>query len=63
LRDLTEAGLIKKEKGRKKKNAEVYVLTARGESLRSVLAALYDWGAAHADSFGVAIGEPLARLD
>jgi DNA-binding HxlR family transcriptional regulator len=35
-----------------------YRLTPRGESLRSVLQALYDWGEAEADMFKVSIRPP-----
>ena len=40
-----------------------YRLTARGESLRSVLQALYDWGEAEADTFKVSIRPPAPEPD
>jgi DNA-binding HxlR family transcriptional regulator len=40
-----------------------YRLTARGESLRSVLQALYDWGEAEADTFKVSIRPPAPASD
>ena len=40
-----------------------YRLTARGESLRSVLQALYDWGQAEADTLKVSIRPPTPASD
>ena len=62
LSDLTKSGLVKKEANPRKRNSEVYILTARGTSLMPVLAELYAWGVTHATSFGVVVGEPLAKL-
>jgi DNA-binding HxlR family transcriptional regulator len=56
LRQLEESGLLARRSG-------AYSLTARGESARSVLDALYSWGEAVARETGVAIVPPasLAR--
>jgi DNA-binding HxlR family transcriptional regulator len=36
-----------------------YRLTARGEALRSVLTAIYQWGDKHAAAYGVQVDNPL----
>jgi len=48
LRELVESGLVEQHDG-------VYRLSARGESARAVLSALYDWGRATAKDAGVSI--------
>jgi DNA-binding HxlR family transcriptional regulator len=53
LADLKEAGLIAPGDG---KRGGGYRLSARGESLRPILQALYDWGAAQAGALEVSIG-------
>jgi DNA-binding HxlR family transcriptional regulator len=55
LADLRQAGLIAPGGS---KRGDGYRLSARGESLRPVLQALYDWGAAQADELDVSIGPP-----
>jgi DNA-binding HxlR family transcriptional regulator len=55
LADLRQAGLI--APGGDKRGGG-YRLSARGESLRPVLQALYDWGAAQADELDVSVGPP-----
>jgi DNA-binding HxlR family transcriptional regulator len=55
LADLRQAGLIAPGGG---KRGDGYRLSARGESLRPVLQALYDWGAAQADELDVSIAPP-----
>ena len=54
LADLQASGLVApdgEERGRR------YRLSARGESLRPILQALYDWGQAQASVLNVAIGQ------
>lgn len=50
LRDLEDVGLI--ETMADADGARLYVLSARGESLRPVLQSLHDWGRASAEAFG-----------
>ena len=50
LRDLCEAGFVKQERSG---SASRYCLTRRGEMLKPMLQALYDWGHDNAASFGV----------
>jgi DNA-binding HxlR family transcriptional regulator len=50
LRDLREAGFVKQERSGA---ASRYCLTRRGEMLKPMLQALYDWGQDNAESFGV----------
>ena len=50
LRDLCEAGFVKQERSN---GASRYCLTRRGEMLKPILQALYDWGHDNAASFGV----------
>ena len=52
LADLRESGLI--EPGDDKRGSG-YRLSARGESLRPILQALYDWGSAQAGALQVSI--------
>lgn len=47
LKDLQATGLIQRDK----KTTNLYCLTARGESLHSVLAELHAWGKVHAAAF------------
>lgn len=53
LQDLQAAGLIAIEKDGEKHR--VYALTPRGDSLRPVLQALFDWGSLTASVDGIAI--------
>jgi len=55
LRDLQSLGLIERVRGNAEKNAVAYRLTARGESLRPTLQALYDWGLATATDLNIEI--------
>jgi DNA-binding HxlR family transcriptional regulator len=50
LRDLCEAGFVRQERSG---GASRYCLTKRGEMLKPMLQALYDWGHDNATSFGV----------
>jgi DNA-binding HxlR family transcriptional regulator len=50
LRDLSEAGFVKQERSG---GASRYCLTRRGEMLKPMLQALYDWGEHNAASFDV----------
>jgi DNA-binding HxlR family transcriptional regulator len=50
LRDLCEAGFVGQERSG---GASRYCLTKRGEMLKPMLQALYDWGYDNATSFGV----------
>jgi DNA-binding HxlR family transcriptional regulator len=56
LRELESRGLVVKKRVAKDRAAQAYALTARGESLRPVLDALYGWGAKTAPEFKVRIG-------
>jgi DNA-binding HxlR family transcriptional regulator len=49
LRDLCEAGFVRQERSGA---ASQYCLTKRGEMLKRMLQALYDWGHDNATSFG-----------
>lgn len=62
LQELCAAGLVVREKKRGTKGSEVYVLTAKGNSLRQLLTDLYKWGVANAKDFGVKVGTPLKDL-
>ncbi|MGY2048306.1 winged helix-turn-helix transcriptional regulator [Methylobacterium sp. JK268] len=53
LRDLHAVGLVAVASAEEERRA--YALTARGESLRPVLQALYDWGTDAAAIDGIAI--------
>jgi DNA-binding HxlR family transcriptional regulator len=59
LRELTEAGLIDRSKSEDGDRSELYALSARGESLGTILAELYAWGEKNAAAFGVKVGHPL----
>jgi DNA-binding HxlR family transcriptional regulator len=59
LRELTEAGLIDRNKTEDGDKSEVYALSARGRSLGRVLAEIYSWGDTNAEAFGVTVGHPL----
>ncbi|WP_316398676.1 helix-turn-helix domain-containing protein [Bradyrhizobium sp. 33ap4] len=50
LRDLCNSGFVRQERGG---GSSRYCLTKRGEMLKPMLQALYDWGEANADTFGV----------
>jgi DNA-binding HxlR family transcriptional regulator len=63
LDDLQSLGLIRRE-GAKRSSA--YRLSARGETLKPLLQALYDWGQEHARELNVAINaqrdsDPVSR--
>ena len=58
LKELQSLGLISKKAVGTQRTSHVYELTARGESLRPVLDALYDWGAAIAADLKIRIGPP-----
>jgi DNA-binding HxlR family transcriptional regulator len=62
LRELVEAGLVSRRKLAGDKSG-AYALAPRGKSLSRLLAELYGWGEAHAESFGVSVGRPLQALD
>ena len=55
LRDLETQGLIVREADPSDPHQQVYRLSARGESLKPVLQALYDWGAIAAADLQVVI--------
>ena len=57
LKELEAAGLI--AKGSPAGSHSRYRLTERGESLRSVLVAVYQWGDRHAAAYGVKCDNPL----
>lgn len=63
LKELQASGLVLKRPsaGRQRRMTHLYQLTARGESLRPVLDALYDWGSAMAPQLKVRIGPPPAK--
>jgi DNA-binding HxlR family transcriptional regulator len=50
LRDLCAAGFVRQERSG---STSRYCLTRRGEMLKPMLQALYDWGQNNADTFGV----------
>lgn len=56
LKELESMGLVARKRVGKDRAAQAYVLTARGESLRPVLDALYTWGSAIAPELKVKIG-------
>lgn len=58
LKELEEAGLIAKSSA-PGLHASRYRLTERGESLRVVLTAIYQWGDRHAAAYGVKCDDPL----
>jgi len=51
LRELLDAGLVRRQ-------GAAYVLTARGESARTTMDALYAWGEALASELGVLVEAP-----
>ena len=63
LKELESLGLISKKPvdGPRSKLMHTYELTARGETLRPVLDAMYDWGAAMAPQLKVRMGPAPAR--
>jgi DNA-binding HxlR family transcriptional regulator len=61
LKELETLGLIVKRRMDKRGAHHSYELTARGESLRPVLDALYLWGTAMAPELKVRIGHPTIR--
>jgi DNA-binding HxlR family transcriptional regulator len=58
LRDLCEAGFVRQERAGA---ASRYCLTRRGEMLKPMLQALYDWGHDNATSFGVRFPDSTAN--
>jgi DNA-binding HxlR family transcriptional regulator len=58
LRDLEELGLVLRHKRGARGSRSRYELTARGNSLRPVLKALYDWGELIAPDVGALIEPP-----
>lgn len=61
LKELETLGLVAKRRVDKNRASLAYTLTARGESLRPVLDALYAWGAALAPELKVRIGNAAAK--
>ncbi len=59
LGDVVNAGLVVRRKSTTTAGADLYVLSERGDSLRTILSGLYAWGRLHAKPFG---GAPLERL-
>jgi len=59
LADLQASGLVAPAGGQ---GGRGYCLTARGETLRPVLQALYDWGEARALELQVAVGQGRGSL-
>jgi DNA-binding HxlR family transcriptional regulator len=55
LADLKESGLIERSGGEREAG---YRLSARGESLRPILQALYEWGSVQASALDVSVGPP-----
>jgi len=62
LHELTDKGLIARERVRSERSELFYVLTAKGNSLRPLLTDLNKWGLNHAAEFGVTVGQPLKAL-
>jgi DNA-binding HxlR family transcriptional regulator len=58
LKELEAAGLVAKDSAPGGQSSH-YRLTERGESLRAVLAAVYQWGDRHAAAYGVKCDNPL----
>jgi DNA-binding HxlR family transcriptional regulator len=56
LKELEALGLIVKKPLGRQRATHVYLLTARGKSLRPVLDALYAWGSALAPELRIRIG-------
>jgi DNA-binding HxlR family transcriptional regulator len=61
LKELEALGLISRKLADRPRSSHVYALTARGETLRPVLDALYQWGAAMAPDLKVRIGPSPAK--
>ena len=61
LRELEALGLVSKKPVERRRSMHIYELTARGASLRPVLDALYEWGAAIAPELRVRIGPQPAK--
>jgi DNA-binding HxlR family transcriptional regulator len=63
IKELEALGLISKKAvvGPRSKLTHTYELTARGETLRPVLDAMYDWGAAMAPELKVRVGPAPTR--
>lgn len=57
LKELEQAGLVTRKAVESR--SIVYRLTERGEALRPVLTAIYEWGDRHAAAFGVKCDNPL----
>jgi len=58
LKELELSGLIERS-GPGGADAARYRLTARGEALRTVLSAIYQWGQRNAAAYNVAVDDPL----
>jgi DNA-binding HxlR family transcriptional regulator len=58
LKELEKSGLISRDAAPGSRKT-TYRLTERGEALRTVLAAIYQWGDRHAAEFGVRCDNPL----
>lgn len=58
LKELEGSALIERT-GAGGADAARYRLTTRGEALRSVLTAIYQWGDRHAAAYGVEVDNPL----
>jgi DNA-binding HxlR family transcriptional regulator len=63
LADLQRSGLVTRGKTSISSARRPYVLTARGQTLRTIMTDLYKWGSKHAATFGVHVGNPLKKLD
>lgn len=61
LKQLEALGLVAKTRAGKTAAGHAYKLTARGESLRPVLGALYEWGEAMAAELHVTHPRPAAK--
>lgn len=60
LQELEQAGLVTRRAAGSR--STIYRLTERGEGLRSVLTAIYQWGNRHATAFGVICDDPLRAV-
>ncbi len=58
LKELEVTGLIERSGGGGT-DAVRYRLSARGEALRGVLSAIYQWGERHASAYNVEVDDPL----
>lgn len=63
LSELVAFGLVARKGDASGGRTNVYALTKNAQSLRPLLQLLYQWGRAHADSFGVKVEGPLKRLE